>query len=221
VEIENCELIAFDVAGTTVNDDGVVLRAFERAFEESQPENWQERRIQWLEYANETMGRSKIEVFTDLLGDHEKARRATTLFEAAYLAEVVKGEVKAIPGTEQLFHELHDAGIAVGLTTGFSRRILDAIIESLDWSALIDSSSTPEEAGRGRPSPAMLEHLARQASLSSPNRSIVIGDTQADMEAGVAFGAGQVIGVRTGAHREAKLIAAGATRIINSVADLN
>jgi len=221
VEIQNCELIAFDVAGTTVNDDGVVLRSFERAFEESQPENWQERRIQWLEYANETMGRSKIEVFTDLLGDVEKARRATTLFETAYLEEVEQGEVRPIPGAEEIFYLLHDAGMAVGLTTGFSRRILNAILESLAWSALIDCSSTPAEAGRGRPSPAMLEHLARQVSLSSPKRSIVIGDTQADMEAGVAFGAGQVIGVKSGAHREAKLIAAGATRIINSVADLN
>lgn len=221
MEFENYELIAFDVAGTTVNDDGVVLRAFESAFEESQPENWQERRNQWLEYANETMGRSKIEVFTDLFGDVEKARRATTLFEEAYLAEVEKGEIKAIPGTEQLFYHLNNAGIAVGVTTGFSKRILNAIIEALEWSALIDCSSTPEEAGRGRPSPAMLEHLARQVSLSTPNRAIVIGDTQADMEAGVAFGAGQVIGVRTGAHRDAKLIASGATSIVNSVADLS
>ena len=221
MEIKNCELIAFDLAGTTVNDDGVVLRAFEKAFNESQPEYWKERRKQWLQYVTETMGRSKIEVFTDILGDVEMARVATTVFEEAYIAEVEKGQVDAIPGTLQLFYDLHDSGIAVGVTTGFSRRVLDAIIGSLDWSALIDCSSTPEEAGGGRPSPAMLEHLSRQVSLSSPNRSIVIGDTQADIEAGIAFGAMQVIGVRSGAHSEAKLIAAGATRIINSVADLN
>ena len=38
--------------------------------------------------------------------------------------------------------------------------------------------------------------------------------------AAVAFGAGQVIGVLTGAHDEHTLHDAGATSVINSVADL-
>ena len=37
------KLVAFDVAGTTVNDDGLVVAAFKVAFEKSQPELWPEK----------------------------------------------------------------------------------------------------------------------------------------------------------------------------------
>ena len=40
------------------------------------------------------------------------------------------------------------------------------------------------------------------------------------MKSGVAFGAGHVIGVLTGAHDELTLHDAGATTVVNSVADL-
>lgn len=221
MELHEYDLVAFDVAGTTVHDDGVVLRAFQRAFEESEPEHWKERRLQWLEYASETMGRSKIEVFTEILGDRTRAERATEIFEESYLQEIAGGGIVPIPGTEDLFYHLHDAGVAIGLTTGFSPPVLDAILVALDWLPLVDCVATPAEAGRGRPAPDMLQLLASKISLSDPKRVVVVGDTQADMEAGIAFGAAEVIGVRTGAHKDVKLVAAGATRVVNSVADLH
>jgi len=49
---------------------------------------------------------------------------------------------------------------------------------------------------------------------------IVCGDTAADMQAAISFGASQAIGVLTGAHNEQTLHDAGATSVINSVADL-
>jgi phosphoglycolate phosphatase-like HAD superfamily hydrolase len=50
---------------------------------------------------------------------------------------------------------------------------------------------------------------------------MVVGDTAADMQSGVAFGATQVIGVLSGAHNQETLYSAGATSVINSVADLS
>ena len=41
--IKEIKLVAFDVAGTTVNDDGLVIKAFKVAFEKSQPELWPEK----------------------------------------------------------------------------------------------------------------------------------------------------------------------------------
>jgi HAD superfamily hydrolase (TIGR01509 family) len=91
----------------------------------------------------------------------------------------------------------------------------------LGWLGLIDASVTPEEAGRGRPHPDMLNFLANRLNIHSPESVMVVGDTAADMQSGVAYGATQVIGVLSGAHKEADLHAAGATSIINSVADLS
>ena len=66
----------------------------------------------------------------------------------------------------------------------------------------------------------MLHRAATTAGITHPAHVIVLGDTASDMKAGVAFGAGQVIGVLSGAHDEVTLRDAGATTVVNSVADL-
>lgn len=84
------EMVAFDVAGTTLNDDGIVIAAFKSAFEKTQPELWPTQGGVWTQYAIDTMGQSKIHVFTELLGDAEKANWANIAFEEAYLREITQ-----------------------------------------------------------------------------------------------------------------------------------
>jgi len=181
---------------------------------------WPTHGAQWTQYALDTMGQSKIDVFTELLGDADKAYQANIAFEESYVSEIAKVGAVAIPGAEEIFTFLRSQGIAVALTTGFSRSTLDTLITDLGWSELIDVSVTPSEAGRGRPHPDMLQRAATTVGIANPASVIVLGDTASDMKSGVAFGAGQIIGVLTGAHKEATLLDAGATTVVNSVADL-
>lgn len=214
------ELVAFDVAGTTLNDDGVVIRAFKIAFEATQPDLWPSKGQEWTQYALNTMGQSKIHVFTELLGDAELARRANVAFEEAYVTHIAEVGVTAITGTIETFTFLKNEGIKIALTTGFSRSTLDFLIDHVGWADVLDISVTPEEAGRGRPFPDMLNFAAKQLGIQDPKKIIVIGDTASDIKAGLAFGAEQVIGVLSGAHKRDVLEFAGATSVINSVADL-
>ena len=214
------EMVAFDVAGTVLNDDGLVISAFKKAFEATQPDLWPTHGKQWTQYAIDTMGQSKIHVFTELLGDAEKAQAANVAFEESYLSEIAETGAVPIEGVEDLFRYLRAKGIAVTLTTGFSRTTLDTLLSQLGWKDLIDLSVTPGEAGRGRPHPDMLNMAVEVLGITNPSHVIVCGDTAADMQAAVSFGASQVIGVLTGAHNEHTLHDAGATSVINSVADL-
>ena len=214
------EMVAFDVAGTVLNDDGLVISAFRNAFEATQPDLWPTHGEQWTQYAIDTMGQSKIHVFTELLGDAEKAYEANVAFEESYVSEIAEVGAVPIAGAEDLFKYLRAKGIAVALTTGFSRSTLDTLLIELGWKDLIDLSITPSEAGRGRPHPDMLNMAVEVLGITNSANVIVCGDTAADMQAAVAFGAGQVIGVLTGAHNEQTLHDAGATSVINSVADL-
>ena len=214
------EMVAFDVAGTVLNDDGLVISAFRNAFEATQPDLWPTHGEQWTQYAIDTMGQSKIHVFTELLGDAEKAYQANLAFEESYVTEIAEVGAAPIEGAEELFKYLKANGIAIALTTGFSRSTLDTLLSQLGWKDLIDLSITPSEAGRGRPHPDMLNMAAKVLGVTNSANVIVCGDTAADMQAAVAFGAGQVIGVLTGAHDEHTLHDAGATSVINSVADL-
>lgn len=212
--------MAFDVAGTVLNDDGLVITAFQKAFEVTQPDLWPTRGAKWTQYAIDTMGQSKIDVFTELLGNADKASQANIAFEEAYVQEINKVGAVPITGAEDVFKFLRSKGIAIALTTGFSRSTLDTLITQLDWRELIDISVTPGEAGRGRPHPDMLQKAATTVGVTNPANVIVLGDTAADMQAAVTFGAGQAIGVLSGAHGEQMLRDSGATSIINSVADL-
>ena len=214
------EMVAFDVAGTVLNDDGLVISAFKKAFEATQPDLWPTHGEQWTQYAIDTMGQSKIHVFTELLGDAEKAQAANVAFEESYLSEIAEVGAVPIEGAEDLFKYLRAKGIAVTLTTGFSRTTLDTLLRQLGWKDLIDLSITPGEAGRGRPHPDMLNMAVEVLGITNPSHVIVCGDTAADMQAAISFGASQVIGVLTGAHNEQTLHDAGATSVINSVADL-
>lgn len=213
-------MVAFDVAGTVLNDDGLVISAFKKAFEATQPELWPTHAEQWTQYAIDTMGQSKIHVFTELLGDAEKAYQANVAFEESYVSEIAEVGATPIDGAEELFSFLRSRGIKIALTTGFSRSTLDTILIELGWRELVDISVTPGEAGRGRPHPDMLKKASELLGGIDPHNVIVLGDTAADMQAAVAFGASQVIGVLTGAHDEHLLHEAGATSVINSVADL-
>ena len=216
----NVEMVAFDVAGTVLNDDGLVIAAFKNAFEATQPDLWPTHGEQWTQYAIDTMGQSKIHVFTELLGDAEKAQTANVAFEESYVSEIAEVGAVAIAGAEDLFKYLRAKGVAIALTTGFSRSTLDTLLIELGWKDLIDISVTPGEAGRGRPHPDMLQKAATTLGITNPASVIVVGDTAADMQAAVSFGAGQAIGVLSGAHDEHRLHDAGATSVINSVADL-
>jgi phosphonatase-like hydrolase len=216
----NVEMVAFDVAGTVLNDDGLVIAAFKNAFEATQPDLWPTHGAEWTQYAIDTMGQSKIHVFTELLGDAEKAHTANVAFEQSYVSEIAEVGAVPIAGAEDVFKYLRSKGVAIALTTGFSRTTLDILLTELGWKDLIDISVTPGEAGRGRPHPDMLQKAASTLGITNPTSVIVLGDTAADMQAAVSFGAGQAIGVLTGAHDEHRLHDAGATSVINSVADL-
>ena len=217
----NLEMAAFDVAGTTVKDDGIVIEAFKVAFETTQSDLWPTKGAEWTQYAVETMGQSKIEVFTALLGDAEKALQANVAFEEAYINEVAEQGITPISGTVELFSALRKKGIPVVLTTGFSRSTLNVLLTELGWFDLVDLTVTPEEAGRGRPHPDMLQFAARNVNALTPEYSLVVGDTASDMKSGVAYGSKNVFGVLSGAHTQEQLIKGGATSVVNSVADIS
>ncbi len=65
----------------------------------------------------------------------------------------------------------------------------------------------------------ILGAMARLA-VDDPSAVAVVGDTASDLEAGSRAGAGAVIGVLSGAHDEATLVASPHTAIIDDVTSL-
>ncbi len=222
--MSDIRLVVLDVAGTTAQDDGLVVRAFQNAME---PENPTPDELAVMtEYVVATMGQRKIDVFMHLCnGDVEAAHRAHERFVTSYTDLVAEGELKEFDGVSDFFRELRKRGIGVGISTGFPREILDPIIYSLGWTDLIDVSVAASEVVAGRPAPDM---IFRAIDLYNKTNNLdvsaaevaVAGDTEADMKAGVTAGAAIVLGVTSGAQSEDELRAGGATDISASVISL-
>jgi len=214
------ELVVLDMAGTTVRDDGVVESAFQRAAERTGVAD----RMPWddaLAHVRDTMGQSKIDVFTHLAGgDVAAAHRATAAFEGAYAEIVAEQGVTPIAGAADAIQGLKDAGLAVALTTGFAPVTRDALIDGLGWRGLVDLALSPVDAGRGRPAPDLVLTALLRTGTSSVAAVAVAGDTVSDVESGRRAGAGFVAGVLTGAHDVRALTAAGADAVLSDVTAL-
>ena len=224
--IEGIDLVIFDVAGTTAQDGGLVTRAFESAMVSLGVESGSEELREMIAYVNATMGERKIDVFTYLCkGDSARAERAHELFVNNYIQLVLDGELEEFDGITEFFAKLRIRNIAVAITTGFPREILDRIIESLHWREILDFSVAASEVAKGRPAPDMVQRVialySERTGLEITAASVaVLGDTESDMQSGVAAGAKVVAGVTSGAHTEAQLRAAGATHILAHATDL-
>ncbi len=213
-------LVALDMAGTTVADDGAVEEAFQRALDAVDLTAGALRHDP-AEYIRRTMGQSKISVFTELLGgDRHRAEAANVAFEAAFDQAVDRGEVSPMPGAEASLAKLRQAGMRLCLTTGFSPATRDRIIASLGWESAVDLALSPVDAGRGRPWPDMILTAVLRLRVDDVSEVAVVGDTASDLVAGSRSGASYVVGVLSGAHSRAELATAPHTHIIGSVAEL-
>ena len=207
-----------DMAGTTVQDDGSVLKAFSAAVAaQNLPVAAYH---QAMTDVRSSMGQSKIEVFRRILGGEQAAQQANEAFEEHYAAAVRAGHVAAMPGATDVFKACRDAGIRVCLATGFSPTTRDAIISELGWGDLIDLALSPADAGRGRPFPDLPLTALLFLHGGAVSELAVAGDTASDVESGLRAGAGIVAGVLTGASSRADLEQAGAPLIVDSIAGI-
>ncbi|MFC9896142.1 phosphonatase-like hydrolase [Nocardia sp. NPDC127579] len=213
------QLAVFDMAGTTVADGGLVVRAFDAAATAVGMETEGPRRDRARQYVLDTMGQSKIVVFRALFDDEDTARQADRAFEAAYDALIEEVGVTPIPGAAAALRKLRAAGVRVALTTGFSRGTRDRLLTALDWTDIADLTLAPADAGRGRPYPDLVLTALLRLGVDAVDRVAVLGDTTSDIATGLAAGARIVAGTLTGAHDEARLRAAGATHVVPSVTE--
>lgn len=219
-DLADLEVVVLDLTGTTVVDDGLVERAFERAAAAAGIDDADDELAHALDFVRATTGRSTLAVFRALTGDEDQAQHANAVFESSYAELVTDGGVRAVPGAEELIRRLRAIGVAVVLTTGLSRSTADAILDSVGWRDLADLTLTPAEAGRGGPYPDLPLTALLRTGASSVEGMAVVGDTTADIAAGLAAGAGLVVGVLTGTNDERALTGAGADAVVASVADL-
>jgi phosphonoacetaldehyde hydrolase len=95
-----------------------------------------------------------------------------------------------IPGVLKSVRRFRERGLKIGSTTGYSRAMLDLLLEhSAKAGFQPDCSLSPEDVGAGRPEPFMLYENAVRLRVYPLASIAKVGDTPADIQEGLNAGA--------------------------------
>lgn len=213
------QLAALDMAGTTIDDHGLVYRALQESVEETgarvAPSDLQELMGAEKRHAiRELSRRGGVEL--DPEQTDERFDRFRDHLRALYREDPPVG----LPGVLQSLQALREAGVKVALTTGFSEDIGRPLVDLLGWGEHLDAVVCASEVPQGRPAPYMIFRAMERTGVLDVARVLVAGDTVVDIRAGVHAGAGRVYAVLTGAADRAALAGHGESAIIQGVRDL-
>jgi phosphonatase-like hydrolase len=215
------ELVVCDLVGTTVYDRGEVPAAFADALREAAVPFDPAEITAWR-------GASKREVLGRLLGRDgapadavaERLPLVYDRFHSLLAERLARAAPVSLPGVGEAFARLRAGGIRIALTTGFDRALVEQLLAAVDWADQVGAWVCSDDVLLGRPSPDMILLAMRRCGVTDADRIAVVGDTRLDLEAARNAGARWRIGVLTGAHDRATLVAAPHTHLLDSVRDL-
>jgi len=215
------DLVALDMAGTTIDEHGAVYVALQQAVEAEGTPVTETAVQQW-------MGTDKREAMVGLTeaggrptptGD--EVERMYERFRSLLLDAYAATPPRPIPGAPEAFAALRARGVKVALTTGFSRDVADPLLETLGWTdGVVDAVVCADEVPAGRPAPYLIFRAMEKTGAVDVGRVLVAGDTAADLRAGTNAGVAAVVGVATGKLGFAELGGEPHTHLLASVADL-
>ncbi|MCK9990742.1 MAG: phosphoglycolate phosphatase [Rugosibacter sp.] len=192
----NFELIVFDWDGTLLDSTGTIAASIQAAAKDLDipvPSDERARHIiglgllDALRYAMPGLPESRYAEVADRYRHHYLSRDQDLLLFA---------------GAAELVKDLANAGFALAVATGKSRRGLDRALETSGLGQYFQATRCADEC-HSKPHPQMLEELMAAFGVPSAT-TLMIGDTTHDLQMAKNAGA-QGLGVTYGAHPRAAL----------------
>lgn len=104
-----------------------------------------------------------------------------------------------IPGVVETVSELRSRGIPVAVNTGYNREMLGVVLRKAHEGGFVpDAAACAADVPKGRPAPWMIFRLMEELDVYPPRAVVKIGDTIADIEAGLNAGVWTVGVTKTG-----------------------
>lgn len=217
----NVQLMVFDMAGTTVNEGGLVyktlyntIKNFGLSIEEEEIKDWHgsnKYEVMDYFYTNRGLGHGlKTDLFNqfdnNLLYEYNKEGNL----------ELIDQEM---PNLFNTFRK--ERNIKIALNTGYSRDLQETIVDSLGMRDFVDDFISSEDVKYGRPSPYMILELMNRNGVRNVENVVKIGDTPNDILEGLNAKCLMNVGVLSGTSDEETLVEAGASRVIDSVMNID
>lgn len=221
------DLVALDMAGTTVDERGLVYDVLDTTVADAAG------RPVPAELLAQWKGTSKREAIAGLLSamDDRPADEGTVdkVFDGfvdRLTAAYRETPPVPLPSVPEALAALRAAGVKVALQTGYSAEIAGAILDGMGWTVgetlqeTVDALVTSDQVAASRPAPYLIFRCMEATGVLRTDRVLVAGDTPNDLGAGVNAGAAYVVGVLTGSFDATALGACRHTHLLPSVAEL-
>lgn len=217
------QLVVFDMAGTTVDEDNVVYKTVRAAINAAGYQFTQD------QVQEAGAGKEKSQAIRDVLAldgqSHTDAEVAAIFgdFKQRLHTAYATLDVKEQPGASQTFAKLRQMGIKVVLNTGYDRATAESLIAKIGWTVGtdIDGLVTASDVANGRPAPDMIWLAMNLTGVESSKATAKIGDSAIDIEEGKRADCGMTFGVTTGAQSASQLRSAGPTHIVASLSEMS
>lgn len=216
------ELVVFDMAGTTVDEDNVVYKTV-RAAVNAAGYDFSQDQVQTF-----GAGKEKSQAIRDVLAidgqphTEEEVQQIFADFKQRLATAYKDLNVREQPGAKETFAALRERGIKSVLNTGYDRATAESLVAKLGWQVgrEIDALVTASDVTNNRPHPDMIHKAIELTGVSSPKAVAKVGDSKIDIEEGKNAGCGMTFGITTGAQTEAQLVEAQPTAVLNRLLEL-
>jgi phosphonatase-like hydrolase len=214
-------LVCTDLIGTMVADDGMIERAYAEACATQGIVPGTAAYARSMVRIHQARGQPPVEVFRTLFPEAPgRAEAAALSFERSFRTAVERSGLAPAAGAEDAIGAIRDSGTRICVITCLSRRLLGIAMDTVGWWRRVDLALCPEDAPRGCPWPDLVLTAMLRVGVNDVREAAFAGTTGSAVLSGQRAGSGIVAGVLTGAHTKERLQGAGATDIIDTVAEL-
>lgn len=103
--------------------------------------------------------------------------------------ESIQKNAELVPGLMDVVSQIQSRGIKLGGTTGYFRAAADVVLQcATETGYEPDANVCADDVPHGRPAPWMIYRVMEQLNVFPPSSVVKVGDTVADIEAGLAAG---------------------------------
>ena len=210
-------LVVFDIDGTLVDSEALILDGFAHAMAAvARPPAPSDAVLSMVGLSLPLMmtrlmpdaDRATVEAAVAAHREHFFSLRAERGPASVPLFDGAKAEIERLAALPD---------VLLGAATGMARRGLDYVLDTHDLARHFVTRQTAD-GHPSKPHPSMLEAALGETGVAQ-TRAVMVGDTTYDIEMAVAAGIAG-IGVNWGHHSRAALVAAGALTVADSFADL-
>ena len=165
------------------------------------------------------IGMGGDQILDALIGEEAAAEQGDAIREAEAEAygELI-GEVEPMEGARELIERLRGDGATVILASSAKEEEVDHYLDLLDARDLVDDWTTSADVESTKPDPDLIKAALEKAESDGP--AVMVGDSVWDVKAAKAAGV-STLAVLTGGFSEAELREAGASQVVESIAELD